>query len=107
MTALRLLGRWWRLRPDGDRPALAARIDQIGRQPERARVDLDTKDLFRAQVCRQLVEAAEGEARPIEPEARDALAAAEFHRDRPPALHVPVSYTHLRAHETPEHLVCR
>ena len=26
----------------------------------------------------------------------------------PPALqHIPVSYTHLRAHETPEHLVCR
>ena len=22
-------------------------------------------------------------------------------------LHYPVSYTHLRAHETPEHLVCR
>src|SRR5678816_3078452 len=22
-------------------------------------------------------------------------------------IHVPVSYTHLRAHETPEHLVCR
>src|SRR5678815_6062912 len=25
----------------------------------------------------------------------------------PFAEHVPVSYTHLRAHETPEHLVCR
>src|SRR5678815_972462 len=24
-----------------------------------------------------------------------------------PAIAVPVSYTHLRAHETPEHLVCR
>ena len=24
-----------------------------------------------------------------------------------PDQHVPVSYTHLRAHETPEHLVCR
>eukprot|EP00658_Telonema_sp_P-2_P031635 TRINITY_DN23628_c0_g1_i1.p1 TRINITY_DN23628_c0_g1~~TRINITY_DN23628_c0_g1_i1.p1 ORF type:complete len:119 (+),score=24.17 TRINITY_DN23628_c0_g1_i1:75-431(+) len=23
------------------------------------------------------------------------------------ALYIPVSYTHLRAHETPEHLVCR
>mgnify|MGYP007068845936 CR=1 FL=1 len=23
------------------------------------------------------------------------------------ARHIPVSYTHLRAHETPEHLVCR
>src|SRR5678816_3137979 len=22
-------------------------------------------------------------------------------------MHIPVSYTHLRAHETPEHLVCR
>ncbi|CZR94615.1 hypothetical protein CDFC105_33727 [Clostridioides difficile] len=25
----------------------------------------------------------------------------------PKAVVVPVSYTHLRAHETPEHLVCR
>ena len=24
-----------------------------------------------------------------------------------PSLPIPVSYTHLRAHETPEHLVCR
>src|SRR5678815_801421 len=24
----------------------------------------------------------------------------------PAAFHIPVSYTHLRAHETPEHLVC-
>src|SRR5678816_2245245 len=24
----------------------------------------------------------------------------------PVRMHVPVSYTHLRAHETPEHLVC-
>src|SRR5678815_2061577 len=24
-----------------------------------------------------------------------------------PSIAVPVSYTHLRAHETPEHLVCR
>src|SRR5678816_4939992 len=27
--------------------------------------------------------------------------------DRPPQGGIPVSYTHLRAHETPEHLVCR
>eukprot|EP00658_Telonema_sp_P-2_P011786 TRINITY_DN14512_c0_g1_i1.p2 TRINITY_DN14512_c0_g1~~TRINITY_DN14512_c0_g1_i1.p2 ORF type:complete len:103 (-),score=6.92 TRINITY_DN14512_c0_g1_i1:31-339(-) len=28
--------------------------------------------------------------------------------DRPPySALIPVSYTHLRAHETPEHLVCR
>src|SRR5674536_369448 len=35
-----------------------------------------------------------------------ALLLALFHK----ALHktvIPVSYTHLRAHETPEHLVCR
>src|SRR5678816_4817138 len=28
-------------------------------------------------------------------------------RSLPPGRSVPVSYTHLRAHETPEHLVCR
>src|SRR5678816_2215251 len=28
-------------------------------------------------------------------------------RARRPATTAPVSYTHLRAHETPEHLVCR
>src|SRR5674536_375850 len=28
-------------------------------------------------------------------------------RCRPSELRWPVSYTHLRAHETPEHLVCR
>src|SRR5678815_700126 len=31
---------------------------------------------------------------------------AEIH-DEIIALRIPVSYTHLRAHETPEHLVCR
>src|SRR5678815_1568443 len=41
------------------------------------------------------------------------LGAAEAEQDRAPvqvyarALREPVSYTHLRAHETPEHLVCR
>src|SRR5678816_4473076 len=30
-----------------------------------------------------------------------------FHRDIKPANLMAVSYTHLRAHETPEHLVCR
>eukprot|EP00658_Telonema_sp_P-2_P084345 TRINITY_DN9341_c0_g1_i3.p2 TRINITY_DN9341_c0_g1~~TRINITY_DN9341_c0_g1_i3.p2 ORF type:complete len:101 (+),score=1.85 TRINITY_DN9341_c0_g1_i3:410-712(+) len=28
-------------------------------------------------------------------------------RLRIPSRYIPVSYTHLRAHETPEHLVCR
>src|SRR5678815_4719107 len=28
-------------------------------------------------------------------------------RSRPTIVLIPVSYTHLRAHETPEHLVCR
>src|SRR5678816_809514 len=33
-------------------------------------------------------------------------AMAEMYPDIPICMH-PVSYTHLRAHETPEHLVCR
>src|SRR5678816_2607915 len=35
----------------------------------------------------------------------DRIGAVELWKYRNPA--VPVSYTHLRAHETPEHLVCR
>ena len=33
--------------------------------------------------------------------------AANLDPDRRLVIHAPVSYTHLRAHETPEHLVCR
>src|SRR5678816_1278674 len=38
----------------------------------------------------------------------DAKAAPSYEIDFTPArVIMPVSYTHLRAHETPEHLVCR
>src|SRR5678815_3057244 len=37
----------------------------------------------------------------------DAKAAAYGSMPPPAAVRTPVSYTHLRAHETPEHLVCR
>src|SRR5674536_132566 len=40
---------------------------------------------------------------------RPLIAEAQMHFDHAATdgLDIPVSYTHLRAHETPEHLVCR
>src|SRR5674536_377648 len=45
-----------------------------------------------------------GPERPVSPIARFTGTPLVLSPARPP---VPVSYTHLRAHETPEHLVCR
>src|SRR5678816_4834100 len=42
-----------------------------------------------------------------EPEIRKAFQQTLAVRELSPQAREPVSYTHLRAHETPEHLVCR
>ena len=50
------------------------------------------------------------EVHPRVPVIMGGYSATFFHRelmDYPQVDYVPVSYTHLRAHETPEHLVCR
>src|SRR5678816_4617231 len=44
---------------------------------------------------------------PTQPRALLGLARVALEEDDVPACRAPVSYTHLRAHETPEHLVCR
>src|SRR5678816_3976423 len=108
--------------PVGDEPGL---IDVVERQPERRPVALDhdlmildalQDPLEVAALARRQVERrreldlglAAGEAPEVLGGAQRAIDARRADlevkrlRDR-----VPVSYTHLRAHETPEHLVCR
>src|SRR5674536_368501 len=125
---------WWIYHQSGDRGAVATHdfgggwsgsdcsVRQRMYVHARRGVDRPIND-ERAVACRR---AGRGAARP-DPDARFRRSGGDYrpavHADVPgdsgavlrrrpagdlPALRVaPVSYTHLRAHETPEHLVCR